>query len=145
VRVLRRVFVLAIVAVVANLTPISAHANALTPKQQAKVQWYLASSLTLQRQWYGTIAANHPHQVCVKNHESIHAGLYSAYDGSGNYGAYQDDQSTWDSAAVQAGRPDLVGVRPDLADWWDQEQVNWTLYLQRGDQPWGMRCPQPVA
>lgn len=137
----RKCFVVA--ACFAFLTSCSAkELDAATCDQtcNARVQWYWASQQTLARQWFGWIAGHDPHQVCVKAHESATAGGYSAYDGTGNWGAYQDDRQTWDAAARVAGRPDLVGVRPDLAAWWDQEQVNWALYMERGDLPWGSRC-----
>lgn len=138
---LRRIFVLAVVTVGSFLIPPPAYATRGGCDQQCRqeITWYWASRLTWQRMWFGSIAARNPHQMCVKNHESSTAGLYRAYDGSGNYGAYQDDRRTWDSVAGR-WRPDLVGVNILGAAWWDQEEINWHLYMERGDQPWGNRC-----
>jgi hypothetical protein len=55
-------------------------------------------------------------------------------------GAYQFDQTTWDSAAELAGRPDLVGVDPAAAAPADQDLLAITLFHARGTQPWGGRC-----
>ncbi len=48
-------------------------------------------------------------------------GNYQINTGNGFYGAYQFMISTWDRVAPMAGRPDLVGVRPDLASPADQD------------------------
>ena len=51
-------------------------------------------------------------------------------------GAYQFLQSTWDSAANHAGRGNLIGVRPDQASAYDQDDLAWALYQWRGKGPW---------
>ena len=48
---------------------------------------------------------------------------YTTNTGNGFYGAYQFMASTWDRIAPKAGRPDLVGVRPDLASPADQDMM----------------------
>jgi len=50
---------------------------------------------------------------------------YTRNTGNGFYGAYQFMISTWDRIAVRAdvNRPDLVGVRPDLASPSDQDYM----------------------
>lgn len=50
-------------------------------------------------------------------------GAYDRNSGNGFYGAYQFMISTWDRIAPKAGRPDLVGVRPDLASPADQDMM----------------------
>ena len=50
-------------------------------------------------------------------------GRYNANTGNGFYGAYQFMISTWDRIAPKVGRPDLVGVRPDLASPADQDMM----------------------
>lgn len=48
-------------------------------------------------------------------------GNYKTNTGNGFYGAYQFMISTWNRIAPKAGRPDLVGVRPDKASPADQD------------------------
>lgn len=50
-------------------------------------------------------------------------GIYTRNSGNGFYGAYQFMISTWDRIAPKTGRPDLVGVRPDLASPADQDMM----------------------
>lgn len=50
-------------------------------------------------------------------------GAYDRNSGNGFYGAYQFMIGTWDRIAPKAGRPDLVGVRPDLANPADQDMM----------------------
>lgn len=50
-------------------------------------------------------------------------GVYTRNSGNGFYGAYQFMISTWDRIAPKAGRPDLVGVRPDTASPADQDMM----------------------
>jgi hypothetical protein len=84
----------------------------------------------------------HPHHddpflACTRAHE----GSYTSYNPAGPYmGAYQFLQSTWNGAANHAGRPDLVGVPPNTASEYDQDDVAWALYQWRGAGPWGGRC-----
>lgn len=82
---------------------------------------------------------NHPFLVCTRGIES--GGNYQAYNPAGPYmGAYQFLQSTWNSTANHAGRPGLIGVRPDHASQYDQDDMAWTLYQWQGNRPWGGRC-----
>jgi hypothetical protein len=82
--------------------------------------------------------------ACTRAHESDSAGGYRATDGGDggveNMGAYQFDQATWDATARHAGRPDLVGVRPDAASSADQDTLAADLYRWQGTAPWGGRC-----
>jgi len=80
-----------------------------------------------------------PFLSCVRQRES--GGNYGAVSGSGYYGAYQFSASTWDVTASHAGRLALVGVRPDRASAWDQDDMAWTLYQWQGAAPWGGGCP----
>lgn len=48
---------------------------------------------------------------------------YNANTGNDFYGAYQFMIPTWNSIARLSGRPDLVGVRPDLASPADQDAM----------------------
>jgi hypothetical protein len=78
---------------------------------------------------------------CTRAHESDTAGGYGAVNPSGTYrGAYQFSQSTWNSTARHAGRPDLVGVDPAQAAPWDQDALALDLYRWQGKSPWGGRC-----
>ena len=82
-----------------------------------------------------------PFLVCTRAHESDNSGGYQAISAGGTYrGAYQFDRSTWNSAALLAGRPDLVGVDPAAAAPADQDLLALALYHARGTQPWGGRC-----
>jgi len=78
---------------------------------------------------------------CTRAHESDTAGGYRAVSPDGVYhGAYQFDQTTWDSTAQAVGRPDLVGVDPATASPADQDTLATALYKMRGNEPWGGRC-----
>jgi hypothetical protein len=55
-------------------------------------------------------------------------------------GAYQFDQTTWNSVADAIGRSDLVGVNPATASPQDQDILATALYKLRGNAPWGGRC-----
>lgn len=48
--------------------------------------------------------------------------------GRGCYGAWQFDPRTWDAAAGRAGRPDLIGIRPDRASPDDQDLIAAALW-----------------
>jgi Transglycosylase-like domain len=79
--------------------------------------------------------------ACTRALESDTAGGYAAVNPSGKYrGAYQFSQSTWDSTARHAGRPDLVGVDPAQAAPWDQDALALDLFRWQGSSPWGGRC-----
>jgi hypothetical protein len=80
---------------------------------------------------------NHPFLVCTRAHE----GTYTSYNPAGPYmGAYQFLQSTWNSTANGAGRPELIGVPPHTASPYDQDDMAWALYQRAGNGPWGGRC-----
>jgi prefoldin subunit 5 len=80
-----------------------------------------------------------PFLVCTRSRES--GGNYGAYNPSGPYmGAYQFLQSTWNSTANGAGRPELIGVPPHTASQYDQDDIAWTLYQWRGKGPWSNGC-----
>lgn len=80
---------------------------------------------------------DHPFLVCTRAHE----GTYTSYNPAGPYmGAYQFLQSTWNSTANGAGRPELIGVPPHTASEYDQDDMAWALYLRAGNGPWGGRC-----
>lgn len=82
---------------------------------------------------------NEPFLVCTRTREA--SGNYAAYNPAGPYmGAYQFLQSTWNSAANHAGRPDLIGVPPNTASAYDQDEVAWSLYQWQGSGPWGGMC-----
>jgi septal ring factor EnvC (AmiA/AmiB activator) len=86
-----------------------------------------------------TDPALNPFLQCVVQHES--GGNYGAVSPSGTYmGAFQFSQPTWDEAAQAAGRPDLVGVPPNLASKADQDTMAVTLYSLDGQQPWVDGC-----
>lgn len=55
---------------------------------------------------------------------------YAINTGNGFYGAYQFTISSWDWVAGLIGRPDLVGVRPDLAAPWDQDRMAQALAFE---------------
>jgi hypothetical protein len=79
-----------------------------------------------------------PFLVCTRARES--SGNYGAVNPAGYYGAYQFSQPTWDVTANHAGTPQLIGVRPDAASPWDQDQLGWVLYEWQGNAPWGGLC-----
>ena len=93
---------------------------------------------------YQPTAGVHPHHddpflACTRGIES--GGNYAAYNAAGPYlGAYQFLQSTWNSAANHAGRPELIGVPANTASQYDQDDVAWALYQWQGAGPWGGRC-----
>ena len=77
--------------------------------------------------------------VCTRAHE----GSYTSYNPAGPYmGAYQFLQSTWNSTANHAGRPELIGVPPNTATEYDQDDMGWALFQWQGSHPWGGRCSQ---
>jgi hypothetical protein len=89
------------------------------------------------------LAGSNPHHddpflVCTRTRES--AGDYGAVNLGGYYGAYQFSQPTWDVTANHAGSPRLIGVRPDQASPWDQDQLAWVLYQWQGNAPWSGLC-----
>lgn len=87
----------------------------------------------------GTDPALPPFLVCVIHYES--GGDYQAVSPDGQYmGAFQFSQSTWNVAAQLAGRPDLIGVRPDQASKADQDTLAVALYNADGTQPWYDPC-----
>lgn len=66
--------------------------------------------------------------ACIRHGESDRGAWpyddgYQLATGNGYYGAYQALPSTWSTLARLAGRPDLVGIRPDRVAWWDQDSV----------------------
>lgn len=80
-----------------------------------------------------------PFLACVRQRES--GGNYGVVNPSGPYlGAYQFLQSTWNVTAAHAGRGDLVGLPPNLASPYDQDEMAWALYQWQGKGPWGGFC-----
>lgn len=80
-----------------------------------------------------------PFLTCVRRRES--GGNYGAVNPTGQYlGAYQFHQATWNGAANHAGRPELVGVPPNHATPYDQDDLAWSLYQWQGSGPWGGAC-----
>jgi hypothetical protein len=80
-----------------------------------------------------------PFLTCVRARES--GGNYSIVSSDGlYYGAYQFLKTTWNSTANHAGRPELVGVQPNLASVYDQDDMAWVLYQWQGAAPWGGYC-----
>jgi hypothetical protein len=72
--------------------------------------------------------------AALRNCES--GGSYSITNPSGKYrGAYQFDQSTWNSIAGRHA-PGLVGVDPAAASPSDQDAMARALYSERGSDPW---------
>jgi hypothetical protein len=81
-----------------------------------------------------------PFLTCVRARES--GGNYAVVSRSGQYlGAYQFLQATWNGAANHAGRTELVGVPPNVATPYDQDDLAWALYQWQGSGPWGGACP----
>ncbi|HET9729901.1 MAG TPA: transglycosylase family protein [Acidimicrobiia bacterium] len=81
---------------------------------------------------------NEPFLVCTRFHES--SGNYQVVSSDGFYGAYQFLPSTWDATASRVGRLDLVGLLPNRASEYDQDEMAWALYLWQGNGPWNGRC-----
>ena len=90
----------------------------------------------------GSLSAHHddPFLTCVRMRES--GGNYGAVNPAGPYlGAYQFLQTTWNATANHMGRSSLVGVPPNIATQYDQDDVAWALYQWQGMAPWGGSCP----
>jgi hypothetical protein len=80
-----------------------------------------------------------PFLACIRGIET--GGNYAAVNPAGPYlGAYQFLQSTWNSGANHAGRVDLIGVPPNTASPYDQDDVAWAVYQWQGKGPWRDRC-----
>jgi hypothetical protein len=80
-----------------------------------------------------------PFLVCTRGIES--GGNYRIVSSDGLYhGAYQFLKSTWNTTAAHAGRTELIGVPPETASEYDQDDMAWTLYKWQGNAPWGGRC-----
>lgn len=79
-----------------------------------------------------------PFLVCTRQRES--SGNYAVVSPAGYYGAYQFALTTWDSTASHSGRPELIGVLPNTASEYDQDDMAWALYQWQGKRPWGNRC-----
>jgi peptidoglycan hydrolase CwlO-like protein len=80
-----------------------------------------------------------PFLICVRQAES--GGNYGAVSPNGMYmGAFQFSQSTWNAAAMDAGLPGLVGVKPNTASRASQDTLAVTLYDLDGQQPWLDPC-----
>jgi hypothetical protein len=78
---------------------------------------------------------------CTRAHESDTAGGYGAVSSSGTYrGAYQFQQTTWDSAVSGAGFGEYAGVPADQVPPEVQDAAAAHLYSVSGNNPWGGRC-----
>ena len=97
----------------------------------------------------GTPGANPHHDdpflTCVRKRES--RANYGAVSKDGKYhGAYQFGQDTWNGIANHAkppeytARTDLVGLAPEKATPYDQDEMAWGLYQWQGKGPWGGSC-----
>lgn len=77
---------------------------------------------------------NHPFLVCVRNHESAEAGLYSAINqqGSSASGAYQFLDSTWRVVAPQSGHGGYA--RAVHAPWYVQDAVAYDIAITKGQR-----------
>jgi hypothetical protein len=93
---------------------------------------------------YKPTPGTHPHHddpflACIRGIET--GGNYAAVNPAGPYlGAYQFLQSTWNSGANHVGRVDLIGVPPNTASQYDQDDVAWAVYQWQGKGPWRGRC-----
>lgn len=79
--------------------------------------------------------------ACVRARES--GGNYTIHELTGASqaaGAYQFLPSTWNTTALAAGRPDLVGIDPAAASPADQDAMAQALYAMQGMAPWGGGC-----
>ena len=71
---------------------------------------------------------------CVRRREST--DHYGAINWTGPwFGAWQFTQQTWNWVARDAGRLELVGVRPDHASPFDQDDMAWHLLYMPGGGP----------
>jgi hypothetical protein len=78
-------------------------------------------------------------RACTINRESH--GNYTDASANGQYrGAWQFNQSTWDSNAAASGHPELVGTDPAAASPQSQDAVAQATYSARGKSAWGGRC-----
>jgi hypothetical protein len=93
--------------------------------------------------YHGTPGVHPMHNDAFLACTRAHEGSYTSYNPAGPYmGAYQFLQSTWNSTANHAGRPELIGVPPNTATQYDQDDMGWTLFQWQGSRPWGGRCSQ---
>ena len=91
--------------------------------------------------YQGGPLARDPFLVCTRYNESIYAGGYGAKSPGGQYrGAYQFDQTTWDTVARHLGRFELVGVDVATTPSWIQDLFAYTLYKWQGASHWNYRC-----
>lgn len=76
---------------------------------------------------------NHPFLVCVRNHESATAGLYSAQNPSSSAsGAYQFLDSTWRAVSPMSGHGGYA--RAIHAPWYVQDAVAYDIAITRGQR-----------
>lgn len=72
--------------------------------------------------------------ACVRRREST--DRYGVVNVPGQwFGAWQFTQQTWDWVASTVGRHELVGVRPDRASQFDQDDMAWHLLYMPGGGP----------
>lgn len=146
--VLRRVFLVAFIACVTYLIT-ACDSSALDARTEPcndatctqRVKWFLASSETAAREWYGAVIASWPAAICVSNHESATSGLYFAENSvSDASGKYQFLDSTFSNIAMARHRPDLVGHASN-AVWYEQEASFGWAWTHLGPSPWaGSGC-----
>lgn len=86
-----------------------------------------------------------PTLTCIRHRESDrtthpYTRGYGISTGNGYYGAYQFSAGTWRNTAIHAGRPDLAGLLPHQAAWYDQDAMAKHLMDWQGLGPWGGSC-----
>ena len=83
---------------------------------------------------------NDPFLTCVRARES--GGNYSVVNPAGPYlGAYQFLQATWNATANHAGRNELVGVPPNVATPYDQDDLALVVVPVARCRPLGRQLP----
>lgn len=83
----------------------------------------------------------HCFRECTIDHESRHAGVYTAVSGDGVYrGAYQYLASTWRAVATNAGHGEWAETPVDQVPPHIQDSVAEFHYSVAGNRPWGGRC-----
>lgn len=135
-------------AIPINLDSLHAYMSWQDGVRTAQVTDYLVSQAKIEARTHGFGAPGSRcgddfecFKTCTLAHESDSAGGYVAISPGGKYrGAWQFDQSTWDSNAAAIGRDDLVGQDPATVAPGDQDAVARGTWEKRGNGPWGGRC-----
>lgn len=131
-RAFRQLFLCAVFGLTPNLiAATSAGATTGTPCNEQCARYVTAS---LELQWFAGVAHSVPILSCIRYAES--RDDYGITNSAGASGAYQFLQGTWDSTALHAGWPWLVGRLPASLDVETQDFMALHLMNWQGLAPW---------